>query len=100
MARYVAQCKYFDQLKQNEDLCIQAFKTGKYLMFSDGKPLLNISDKAGTLSIKLTSFTGIKLRKNLALLICFVRKRNFEKISRHQPTMWRRSHYPLNLGRR
>jgi len=59
MARYVTQCKYLEQLKQNEDLCSQAFQNGKYLMFSEGKPLLSFGDRQRQgLAIKFVSLRG------------------------------------------
>ncbi|CAL8110842.1 unnamed protein product [Orchesella dallaii] len=45
MARYVQQCKYLQQLKDNDDICSKAFERGSYLLFSKEKPLLTRKDQ-------------------------------------------------------
>jgi len=57
MARYVAQSKYLEKLKTKEETCNQAFKSGKFLMFSEGRPLLNFAEKPQG-QIVFTNFTN------------------------------------------
>src|SRR5438046_2176075 len=69
MARYVAQSKYLERLKQNDDACLQAFDKGSFLMFFDGKPLLNKMAVGGGLGIAWAALQGIIVIKDSYLTI-------------------------------
>ncbi len=59
MTRYVAQSKYLEQLKQNDELCSQAFPKGSFMMFFTGKPLTDLDN--GKLSIKWSQYQGLQI---------------------------------------
>lgn len=55
MAQYVAQSKYLQQLKENDDICRQAIEKANFLLFCKGKPLLTDTPK---FSILWKSYQG------------------------------------------
>lgn len=59
MARYVAQSKYLQQLKENDDLCSTVFEKSTYLMFSKDRPLLTSSKIASESAVVWTPYSGI-----------------------------------------
>lgn len=60
MARFIFQSKYLQQLKDNDEVCSDAFEKSCYLMFSNDRALLTSSPKVALESaVVCTPFSGI-----------------------------------------